>query len=170
MEMNSSLAFASGDVLEFDYPAANCSGVRLRWERRRVRVERVRDLEDEPLASETCHRDQATRRSRWLLTGFDFEKQARRSFYAESMIDVRRIEKAAPETEPAYTRSYSVAWTDGVPAAIDDDEAEDTPCAIIDILARGLTLEAAESLAETLNAACDDGPRAMVMPPGFCGA
>ena len=79
-------------VVEFFYPAANYRGARFRWERRRLLVEKVRDLTAEPLDPMTVQLDPELRRGRVLVTGQDLDRLGERSFYVDSMRNVRQIE------------------------------------------------------------------------------
>lgn len=89
----------AGSVVSFLYPAANFSTVRRpKMERRRLRVDRVRLLDDNPLDSFTLEAEPDLRRGQTLITGYDLDKQAERSFYAESMREVR--ECIAYDLEP----------------------------------------------------------------------
>lgn len=77
---------AVGQILEFDYPRHNYHLVRSKLERRRVLVERIRDLRTEPLDGVTVQLDPLKRRGLVLVTGRDLDKRAERSFYLESML------------------------------------------------------------------------------------
>lgn len=75
----------------FYYPRYNYLGLPPRLERRRVHVEVLRDLDDNPLDVTTCPRNPLLRRGRWLMTGFDLDREAQRSFYLESMTQVQEM-------------------------------------------------------------------------------
>lgn len=78
-----------GKVIEFDYPHTTDRRVdaRLRrYERRRVRVEAVRDLESEPLDPLTIEQNPYLTRSGLLVTGLDLDVGESRSFYTGSMV------------------------------------------------------------------------------------
>jgi len=77
-----------GMLIEFEYPASNHRGVRPRWERRRVRVDRIRLLDDDPLDPITKEWNPLVVRGARLIIGFDLDKRQTRSFYEESMRDV----------------------------------------------------------------------------------
>ena len=81
-----------GKTIDGLYPAANYRGVRPRLERRRVRIEAVRDTTLEPLDPITLIFDPDLRRGRLLVTGFDLDKLAERSFYIESFVELRMID------------------------------------------------------------------------------
>ena len=81
-----------GQAIEFDYPAANYHGVKQRLERRRLRVERIRDLAAEPLDPLTPILDPNLRRGRLLAIGTDLDRGAERSFYLDSMQEVKPID------------------------------------------------------------------------------
>lgn len=87
-----------GSVYSFTYPRYNYTGLPDRTESRRVRVVSVRDTHREPLDPETTPLNPTLRRGRWLVTGWDLDRDAERSFYAESMRDVREL--SSDETEP----------------------------------------------------------------------
>lgn len=73
-----------GLVLCGDYPAHNFLYMRLRYEPRRVLIERFRDLRAEPLESETLEGEPDVRRSRYLIVGRDLDKGQERRFYLGS--------------------------------------------------------------------------------------
>lgn len=75
-----------GRIVSGLYPAANYYGVRLRYEPRRLLVESVRVIRNEPLEAETLELDPMLRRGRVLVTGMDLDKHAERSFYLESFV------------------------------------------------------------------------------------
>lgn len=80
-----------GKTVEFEYPAANYPGIPARWERRRVRVDRIRNVAAEPLDAVTLELNPTLSRCGLLVTGHDFGRQAERSFYTGSMRGVRVI-------------------------------------------------------------------------------
>ncbi len=112
---------APGSLVEFRYPAANCHGVLPRWERRRLRIQKVRDIRAEPLDPFTLAVSPALRRGQLLVTGLDLDKQAERSFYLDSMADLglaatEEPEPAAPvPTAPGRHRIYRIDPTAAVP-------------------------------------------------------
>lgn len=69
------------EVVEFYYPVLNEIGKRRRTEKRRVKVESIRDLVKEPLTLADIIRRPFVRRGRFLVTGLDLDKGSRRSFY-----------------------------------------------------------------------------------------
>jgi hypothetical protein len=83
-----------GRSLSFRYPRYNLAveGIPRRTETRRIRVERVRDVEAEPLDPMTLALSPLQRRGRYLITGFDDDRHAERSFYFEAMQDVRVVD------------------------------------------------------------------------------
>lgn len=92
MNAVSAPSFSVGQFLEFDYPAANYHVVgNIRWERRRILITRLRDVLVEPVELGIIQADPFLRRGRLLVTGFDCSKLAERSFYRESMNDIRVI-------------------------------------------------------------------------------
>lgn len=84
-------AFGKGSTIRFDYPAANYKGVRPRWERRCMRVEHVRPLCEQPLADITVELDPNLNRGEVLVTGYDLDKDAERSFYLDRMQDIETV-------------------------------------------------------------------------------
>lgn len=74
-----------GAVIRFGYPAHNFLFLRSELEARVVRVVSVRDTLNEPLAPVTVELNPFRRRSRYLVTAFDLDRQEERSFYWESM-------------------------------------------------------------------------------------
>lgn len=75
-----------GQVLEFEYPRHNYHQVPSKLERRRLLVQRIRDLAASPLEPLTVQLDPLKRRGRLLVTGHDLDKRAERSFYLDSML------------------------------------------------------------------------------------
>lgn len=84
-------AFGKGSTIRFDYPAANYKGVRPRWERRCMRVEHVRPLCEQPLADITVELEPNLNRGEVLVTGYDLDKDAERSFYLDRMQHVETV-------------------------------------------------------------------------------
>jgi hypothetical protein len=83
--------FVPGREVSFFYPRHNFHSVSSALERRRIRVEFVRDLTVEPLSEEDIERQPLLRRGRWLVTGQDLDKLAERSFYVESMRQISPV-------------------------------------------------------------------------------
>ena len=81
-----------GNVLSFSYPTDNRFMVRTRYVRRRLFVERVRDLERDPIDPYTLWSDPWRRRCRFLLIGQDLDLQQQRSFYLDSARCVRQVD------------------------------------------------------------------------------
>lgn len=75
------IAALIGKVIVGEYPAANFRGVRKRFERRRLLVEEIRRLRDNPLDPETLELEPLLRRTELLVIGRDLDKGAERSFY-----------------------------------------------------------------------------------------
>ena len=80
-----------GRSYSFRYPAHNFHGVVSKLEDRRITVESIRDLVKEPIEHEWFELNPLIRRSRYLVTGRDLDKKAERSFYTESMKDIKEI-------------------------------------------------------------------------------
>lgn len=157
---------AKGMVLEFEYPTANYFGARLRWERRRLRVESVRDLAAAPLDPLTLTIDPQLRRGRWLVTGVDLDRGAERSFYLESMRDMRSDGPPAAFGEPGHAVAWIHCDDEWRPGMELPDEFE-----IVDVLAKDVSEIVADVIADGANqyAAAQQGPRrwAVVLPPGW---
>jgi hypothetical protein len=83
------MEFATGSTIRFDYPAANYLGIRRpRFDQRRLKVERVRELAKQPLEPTTIQEEPLLRRGSVLVTGWDLDKHQERSFYLESMQNI----------------------------------------------------------------------------------
>ena len=112
-------AIEVGQVIEFSYPRHNYLGVANRSrERRRLRIEQIRSLDQSPLAPITLSSDPLLCRGRRLVTGYDLRRRAERSFYVEQMADVIALEIAEQKLnvyllgegsapEPVYTAESS---------------------------------------------------------------
>ena len=85
-----------GNVVSFSYPTDNRVQARTRLTPRRLLVERVRDLDREPLDPFTLWLDPWLRRGRHLVIGHDLDRQARRCYYLDSARSLRLID------EPVY--------------------------------------------------------------------
>ena len=88
--------FQIGQTIEFEYPDTNQVGIPLELEHRRFQIRKIRDVLAEPLKTETYQYRPYIRRARFLLGGFDLDKQEWRSFYADSMGNI------VPVTGPLY--------------------------------------------------------------------
>lgn len=83
-----------GSLVQFLYPRHNFRGVvRDTMELRRISVTAVRDIRDDPLTSDDILREPNLRRGRLLVTGYDLDKHAERSFYVESMAELRELDR-----------------------------------------------------------------------------
>ena len=80
-----------GHSYKFLYPSINFKCLISGMDERRLRVDRVRDTEIEPLVEETLYLNPFIKRGRWLVTGIDLDKMEERSFYVESMIAVMEL-------------------------------------------------------------------------------
>lgn len=76
--------FQVGTILEIDYPVSNRIGAKTEFTRRSIRIDRVRDLLEDPLSVEEYLRRPFVRRSRWLVAGLDRRLGFRRCFYLGS--------------------------------------------------------------------------------------
>ena len=82
----------SGRAYSFAYPRHNYEFVPKSFETRRVLINRVQDMRETPVPQQIREENPLLIRGRWLVTGIDLHKKAERSFYVESMSDVREIE------------------------------------------------------------------------------
>lgn len=89
--MTRSIDLATGKIVRFEYPAHNFHGVRSNREIRRIRIDRVRSLDDEPLHPSTSELQPLLRRGTQLVIGLDLDKAATRAFYLESMAEIEEI-------------------------------------------------------------------------------
>ena len=80
-----------GRAYSFDYPRHNFDGVLSKLERRRIKVESIRDLREDPLERITFEIQPLLRRGRLLITGIDLDKGQERSFYLTSMKSVAPV-------------------------------------------------------------------------------
>lgn len=81
-------SYVVGQVYEFNYPLENRDTFQLRYQRRRFKVFRIRDLQDEPLLKATLSNNPSLRRARYLLCGMDLDLVEFRQFYVDSMAGV----------------------------------------------------------------------------------
>jgi len=95
------MEIVAGSVIRFLYPASNYPNARPRLERRLLRVEAVRDLDQQPLDPLTLQLDPHLCRQGQLVTGYDLDRLGERSFYSGSMQQVQHC----PDDE-----HHSVIW------------------------------------------------------------
>jgi hypothetical protein len=107
--------FVSGKIVRFQYPRHNFIGVRSSNETRRIRIDRVRSLDDEPLDPATTELQPLLRRGRRLVLGFDLDRAASRSFYAESMLAVEEIKSGESLTKGNHMVAVFDSATPGSP-------------------------------------------------------
>lgn len=161
-------AIKVGQVIEFDYPAANYRNARRRMERRIALVSEIRNLAKQPLAPVTLQADPDLCRGVNLVTAFDLEKQANRKFYLESM---ENIALAAPSGS-SDGADWSVMWIECDPEW-SPAEGRDLPDEFVikDWLAKGIAAPIAEIIVAGANSlAMKNGNRgrwAWICPPGF---
>lgn len=70
-----------GSKIELSYPDSTLVDSLANLVKRRIHVYRVRDLLAEPLTPEEFLRRPYIRRSRWLISGYDLDRQRYRQFY-----------------------------------------------------------------------------------------
>lgn len=100
-----------GCAYSFHYPRHNYVGLPARTETRRIVVEALRDIDCEPLEASTVASNPQLRRGRWLVTGFDLDRDASRSFYFDSMTEVRSMTR--DETQPLLGAEFVVLTSAG---------------------------------------------------------
>jgi hypothetical protein len=98
-----------GDGYEFFYPRHNFRLVPQSLERRRIIVTSIRDISSDPLDPETYSLNPMLQRGRFLVTGQDLDRGAERSFYLESMTDIRPIQ------DVSTCHAFDVWTVDGRP-------------------------------------------------------
>lgn len=102
------LKLVVNELVGFYYPAANYRGVRRRrMEFRRVLITAIRDLRDDPIRDDE-EIEPNLNRGTMLVTGLDLDKNAERSFYVESMAELRRLHGDA-----SHFRPLAMALTEG---------------------------------------------------------
>jgi hypothetical protein len=79
-----------GQTIELTYPDCTLVEALAKFERRRIRVHRVRDLVAEPLTPAEYLRRPKQRRSRWLVFGYDLDRCVWRKFYVGSSREYER--------------------------------------------------------------------------------
>lgn len=80
-----------GRAYSFGYPRHNYRQIPTTTEQRRIVVVSVRDTRDDPLDHVTETLNPLLKRSRWLVTGMDLDKDLERSFYVESMSNIQAL-------------------------------------------------------------------------------
>lgn len=93
-----------GKVIEGLYPHANYRGIRQRLERRRLFVEGVREIEQEPLDPLTVKLDPLLDRSGVLVSGQDLDRGEPRSFYLGAMKDMQVLDVESVAGEHRWWR------------------------------------------------------------------
>lgn len=109
MPQNSRLC--PGCAYTFDYPRYNYSGLPTKTEQRRIVVESIRDMQQEPPDAVTVSANPLLRRGRWLVTGRDLDRDAMRSFYVNAMTRIRPLIQMECATLP--TTEYVVLDSTG---------------------------------------------------------
>jgi hypothetical protein len=142
--------FEPGQFLAFDYPAANYEHVKLRWERRRVKVLACRDTFELPLLAETINSDPMKLRGRYLYTCLDLDCGAERMFWDCSMRNVEDF-----ELDPSSILMEQSEHTACGVLAIEPDirvrPHEPDRFRVRAVIADGISPTFAESIADALN-------------------
>jgi hypothetical protein len=81
--------FEKNSVLYFSYPSDNRIRRVTKLEPRRIVIQSVRDLIEQPLEERTIRLNKFLRRGQLLIRGFDLVKQRMRSFYVDSMRSIK---------------------------------------------------------------------------------
>lgn len=113
-----SVSLTPGSLIQFFYPRHNFIGVRRETqELRRLLVTAVRDTRDEPLESATFVYEPNLRRGRLIVTGYDLDKHAERSFYVESMSELRELDRKRklPPLRTVIIREGQIAGEESQP-------------------------------------------------------
>lgn len=95
-----------GCAYSFLYPRHNYRQLPTTAELRRIEVVSLRDVRREPLDPVTRQHNPLLKRGRWLVTGHDLDKDAERTFYLESMTNVRCL--SVDELHPLKDVEYVV--------------------------------------------------------------
>lgn len=98
--------FKPGRAYSFLYPRYNYQQLPAKTELRRIEVVSIRDIHEDPLDPMTLPLNPLLNRGRWLVTGRDLDKDDERSFYVESMSNVRSLNEE--ELEPLQNAGYVV--------------------------------------------------------------
>ncbi|MBS0207169.1 MAG: hypothetical protein JSS49_30200 [Planctomycetes bacterium] len=108
--MTLSFPFRLGCAYSFKYPRYNYRSLPTRLELRRVIVELLRDTQAEPLETSTLTDNPTLRRGRWLVMGYDLDREAQRSFYLDSMTEIALLsdDERAPFRHAEYVVLTSI--------------------------------------------------------------
>ncbi len=87
----SKVSLQPGRAYSLEYPRHNYRQLPPATESRKIVVTSIRDMLDEPLDQVTETLNPLLKRGRWLVTGMDLDKDVERSFYVESMNQVRAL-------------------------------------------------------------------------------
>ncbi len=161
-----------GQVITFDYPAANYHGITPRYEQRRLLIQRLRYCDREPLDPITFRMNPLLKRGRTLVIGIDLDKGEQRSFWDASMrdLEVIHLEPTTSVMESSYGTSFSVAVIDNIGKWDPDDELPDE-FRIVHVMVHGVAECFAHTIADKANldaiAMGIGDRRAIVLPPGF---
>lgn len=91
-----SLRLVPGRAYSFLYPRHNFKGVPHKLEPRRLFVTSIRDIAVDRLDGTTIVLNPLLQRGQYLVTGIDLDKSEERSFYLESMEEVRETAAEPP--------------------------------------------------------------------------
>lgn len=101
-------SFSVGSVISFSYPRHNYHGIPQSFESRRLKIESIRSIGEQPLDPVTYDLNPLLKRGRTLVKGLDLDKGEERSFYVESMEDLKVI----PEHEVTDFKEHVVQLLD----------------------------------------------------------
>ena len=106
--MSRSFPLRLGCAYSFHYPRYNYLGLPTTVETRRIVVAEIRDTFSQPLEELTVAANPLLKRGRWLVTGHDLDRDAMRSFYFDSMSEVRPL---SDEQLDPFRRAVYVVMT-----------------------------------------------------------
>ncbi len=162
-----------GQIVTFDYPAANYKGIPPRYEHRRMLIQRLRNCDREPLDPFTFRVDPLLNRGRTLVIGIDLDKGEQRSFYFEAMRDLRVVQADSMVCilGDRNSNDYAVAWMECDPAWHPSVGELPEQFLISGVLIAAVASTFAETIAAKANLECDlvgrRGKWAIAVPPGI---
>ncbi len=140
-----------GRAYSFDYPRHNYRQLPSTIETRRIVVGVVRDTSIDPLDRTTESLNPLLVRGRWLVTGIDLDKDVERSFYSDSMANVRPLSpdelQPLKDVEYVVIEQLHVAFKTqqlGQALSFRQDRQNGAICAVLCVAPRKFNLEADE--------------------------
>jgi hypothetical protein len=142
-----------GRAYSFEYPRHNYRQLPSQTELRRIVVAGVRDINGEPLDQSTISLNPFLVRGRWLVTGKDLDKEVERTFYFESMTNIRALSEddlhPLRGVEYVVIEQTHVAYTTrrlGDALAFRMDRQSGTVCAVLCHAPREFNLDSIEDM------------------------